>query len=374
MIAKLMVMLLIASLFSSIVWANSGPSKWERNPGGEVLVIDENSPIEVNRELLSFDINYFKNVEVSTAKVNATYVMHNTSTVAEVCQMAFPLISNYRTMDSAMPNITVNGEKVEYEVFAGRIVENYNNRQSKSTEVLYSFDSIVENIHTDYQEIKGLEQNTIGKLYKIEANDGSFIENTRVTAVFSDRNESTKIVTSGFYNDYRKDGNIYLSGFYGNGNGYYIFIYGGEADFYVTAFDDWKASNEVEFDFTLIESEVTYKDFYELVIEPEIDWVCNLSSDYYNPVSKYNAATKRLFDYEKDGIISMSMINEYFDSSGDDRLFTVLYEVPFQAEDINEVSVEYLMPLSYNIRNEEGLELSLEYILNPASYWKDFKN
>jgi hypothetical protein len=48
-------------LVKMVIYANSGPSSWERDPAGEIRVIDEETPIEVISENLDFKVGYSVN-------------------------------------------------------------------------------------------------------------------------------------------------------------------------------------------------------------------------------------------------------------------------------------------------------------------------
>lgn len=84
------------------VYANSAPSYWEAFPYSEILVVEEDSPITVDREHLTFDFSEANDdgeFHSPVGKVTADYQMTNSTNDVLTVQMAFPFVQfpNQRT-------------------------------------------------------------------------------------------------------------------------------------------------------------------------------------------------------------------------------------------------------------------------------------
>lgn len=114
---------IIIGAMTIFVSANSGPTSWEVSPSSESLTIEEDSPIEVLHETLTFDANSNSTSDYSmTARVTAAYKMHNTSNQTHVSQMAFPFVSSYYDLSDTM-DVVVDGMTVPYRIYSGNPID-----------------------------------------------------------------------------------------------------------------------------------------------------------------------------------------------------------------------------------------------------------
>ena len=94
--AGLILMTLVLSMSS--VYANSAQTRWSGTDSTGAIVLDEDSPIIVEKELLSFDIgefpqSYYRDVNefvAYSAKVTAEYTFYNPSDYTVTATLAFP--------------------------------------------------------------------------------------------------------------------------------------------------------------------------------------------------------------------------------------------------------------------------------------------
>lgn len=127
------VLLLSATVLSPLsVSANSAPRYWEGKSAGGLTVVTENCPVEVEKELLTFEIPVFpesyygsaKELEAYTASVTAEYTFHNPADYAAEMTLVFPFGTLPYSIyyigtdydDTARYSITANGIPVEKEV------------------------------------------------------------------------------------------------------------------------------------------------------------------------------------------------------------------------------------------------------------------
>src|SRR5690554_875888 len=87
--------------FPTFAFSNSGPTYWEGRPSSQVLSIDQNTPITVEKEDLVFDFSVNDDPKTRElygegytlgGKVTASYQMHNPTDEPLKIQMAFPFI------------------------------------------------------------------------------------------------------------------------------------------------------------------------------------------------------------------------------------------------------------------------------------------
>ena len=103
--------------------ANSAIKIWHGTSSSGAIIADENCPVEVENELLTFDINgfpqqYYGEAELYTydAKVTAHYALYNPADYGVDVSLAFPFgrlpeYANNFTDDSATFKITADGEE-----------------------------------------------------------------------------------------------------------------------------------------------------------------------------------------------------------------------------------------------------------------------
>ena len=134
-LAIVLVMLILASSCVIPAYANSAQTHWRGVDSTGAMVVGENCPIEVKKEVLSFDIsefpsNHYREKEdflAYTGKVTAEYTFYNPTDLTVTATLAFPFgkqpdyasiydeeSQSYVTnVDTEKYDITVNGETIE---------------------------------------------------------------------------------------------------------------------------------------------------------------------------------------------------------------------------------------------------------------------
>lgn len=95
--------------------ANSAPTRWDGSPGSEVLAVEENCPISVTHEDLSFRVTESLDYSLD-ARVEAVYQMENPTTEARAVQMAFSLEEAIYDFDPAAVSVTADGTEVPFQL------------------------------------------------------------------------------------------------------------------------------------------------------------------------------------------------------------------------------------------------------------------
>ena len=128
------VCLMIMSLSLTNVYANSAQTRWSGTDSTGAIVLEEDSPIIVEKELLTFDIqefpqSYYHNIsefQAYSAKVTAEYTFYNPSDYTVTATLVFPFggVADYAElydvendrfvsdMDTDKYDITIDGEVI----------------------------------------------------------------------------------------------------------------------------------------------------------------------------------------------------------------------------------------------------------------------
>lgn len=134
--AGLILMTLVLSMSS--VYANSAQTRWSGTDSTGAIVLDEDSPIIVEKELLTFDINefpqsYYRDVNdfvAYSAKVTAEYTFYNPSDYTITATLAFPfggtadyadfydheLNKRLLNVDTEKYDVTIDGQAIEKQI------------------------------------------------------------------------------------------------------------------------------------------------------------------------------------------------------------------------------------------------------------------
>ena len=136
--ATILVVLLLASTFVVPAYANSAQTHWRGVDSTGAVIMGENCPIEVTKEVLTFDIaefpdNYYREMEeylAYTGKVTAEYTFYNPTDLTVTVTLAFPFGTqpDYASLfddetqaylpfaDTEKYDITINGEAIDKEI------------------------------------------------------------------------------------------------------------------------------------------------------------------------------------------------------------------------------------------------------------------
>ena len=137
-VVTILAVLMLATVLVVHVSANSAQTYWRGVDSTGAVVVDGNCPIEVTKEVLTFDIsefptNYYREMEeylAYTGKVTAEYTFYNPTDLTVTATLAFPFgtqpdyaniyddeSQSYITnVDTEKYDITVNGESIEKKI------------------------------------------------------------------------------------------------------------------------------------------------------------------------------------------------------------------------------------------------------------------
>ena len=337
---------------SSVCEANSALRYYEGRNAAGVMSKSKDSPIAVEKEELTFDIqfdeHYLNGLQIGS--VSAKYTFKNTSDSEAKADVVFPVGSLKRMRESSSNDIEkfgvkINGEKVDCRL--RYTVKDYDSYFNRDRDLRYIDDEMLENdfFAPDKKVFKYTYTATSDSLY---------------CKMFFGSVDPHKIVCANGYDTWRQnlDGTINVAFRWRDGE-YVFYAIGEEIDFAQRAefYSDYNLTQKVDASLKLVsKQEITFKDLALLYFDEkygvsEIDW--------------YNAVFGNL---QSDGIATRRDLNVY------DSLYCWFeYEMNFAPAQtiVNEV----VAPMYPDLDEEHSPTVYVfNYLLSPAATWKSFAN
>lgn len=368
---------------SLTVTANTGPGTWHSSPLSESLSVDEDSQIEVLSEELTFEMPYQpigdNQLYLST---RAVYEMHNTSLEPDLVTMAFPFVGRMTEVNKEDIVVAVNGQAVDYNIYPGDQV--HSNSSGYDTGDYYKFD--FEQRVKDISEVTYwsylLNDEVEGTHYSLHTTSKS--PSMRVRVTLTGISDGVQAIGVGPSNAFSEGNNLYFEGLCTRDTPFDLFVFGGEATIKVVAFEsqaDQKGLDSSHYEVT--EVGTTYGSFYNTSIDPEARKVfpsTGTSPDSGTPFDqkdRYNILTelfKEALSLTETRAITATESKQFIQQFSPERYMTLVYQVPFEADGIKEVSVSYRSMASYDTKASDVVIYSFDYLLSPAASWKSFKD
>ena len=175
----------------AIVYANAGPTYWEGYPSSEILAVEENSPIIIEKENLTFDFTKENNQNYNdyniSGLVTAKYTMFNPSENNETVQMAFPVVGAMYKFHPESIDIEENGETLDFQVFTG---DTFDKGQ-------VDFQSIVKQITASKYSPQYYDLEETGTLYTFDIRKTSNYE-INIAIEYSYDDSKSRVMFNGF--------------------------------------------------------------------------------------------------------------------------------------------------------------------------------
>lgn len=366
-IFNVVVSLILISNFV-FAYANSGPVVWPAAPSSDIVAVEENSPIAVRNEMLTFDFNDAKNSSYSiSGKVTAEYEMHNPTDKRETSVMAFPFVESVRGFSEDAVSIMADDDTLPFEVYIGSRIDGIGNYSEEQQKGIYDFNEIVGTIKRDKYVPHNFSEDETGKLYKIYAEPKA--DNANLSVEFNYDSAHTKVMTKGF-NSFSGDGeNIRVAAGLWEPEVLEIFILGEDVNLVFEKYKDGTLTEKTD----LLHYEVTSEDI--LLKDYLKQYADSGDNDTYNfnEIQLYNVYAKaldRVFTSNM-GFCSEDMLSEEWYSK---RILILVYTVEFTENSTKIVSVSYTAAGTMDRRETNTPQYTFDYILNPAKNWNDFKN
>lgn len=374
----ILILILCILVTNAATYANSGPTYWDGYPSSEILTIDENSPIAVEKEDLIFDFTMDENIKHAsysiTGLVTAKYTMTNRSEDGQTVQMAFPFISSIQDFNPEAIGIKVNNENIPFEVYIGSELNNRNRTEDREEQL--DFSSIVKTISSSEYIPTNYDLNEIGTLYTFDVkSEGQ--EFINIAVEHNINRDKSRIMSKGF-NGYQviEGTESFIAGIYENENYGYevpeIFHTGEDIEFNFNAYLDGELKEETDnYILDLKTEEISVRDYLLRDVEVSKEKLDYL--DYLADNQIFNLYARKTDEFIEKNVMNLG--NEILLSQNSvERVFLLIYEVSFQENSSHDVSVSYISRGAMDRRETAEPIYTFDYILNPARNWESFNN
>jgi hypothetical protein len=373
----LIVVLICIFLFNIIVYANSAPIYMPDYPSIGIFSVDENTPIEVLKENLLFDFTEEDdNTYSPKAKVSATYEMQNSSNEDISVHMAFPFIEKFSEFSPDDIIITANDEIISYDTYLGETINNSRNPFQEPENTDFNIEKIIKSITDKKYTANNFKENETGKLYRF--NVSSTDDKINFAVSFDFNHEKTKIILNGFNRFERNDNNIRIASGVREEETMEIYVLGEDISFDAKGFTSGNLEKETDkFEYEIITEEIDVETF----LKNYADYYLNKYAENHEKMTKGRISEIQLYNLYAESLDKYLDRNLGVCTKGDimsetwaTRIITLVYSVNFPQNSKKVISVSYKTKGTMDRRETVEPQFTYDYILNPASNWKGFKN
>ncbi|WP_026894664.1 hypothetical protein [Clostridiisalibacter paucivorans] len=368
LVSIIIIMIMVFS-YSVTIFANSGPVYWKGYPSSDIMIIEEESPIEIKKEYLVFDFSNNDNAYYTVnGKVRATYEMVNNTDEGQNVEMAFPLVSNINNILKEEVTINADGLSLPYSIYIGDGLNNYNRLPMDDKQVKFDFKSIVDEITDKTYSPRNFTENEIGKLYKIKVIPTSE-QRINFAIDFSFNHQKTKIFVDGFNSYQRNNKEIKIAARCYKPKMLEIFVIGEDIDLDINGYIDGEFKKETDlYRYEIYTEKTKFKSYLVEHIKEDIEY----GNEKFN-TQLYNMYAKLLdnmFDANKGYIYKDDIMGQ----SNYNRILTLVYDVYFPKKSEKDITVVYNTSGTMDMTETPDPLYSFDYILNPAKNWRNFKD
>lgn len=360
---------ILAGMVSLQASANSAPIRMYGYPSSTLMSIEENSPIEVEKELLSFDLS-----EASSypGKVKASYLMHNMDDDMVTSRMVFPYIGTLGEFSEENTVVTVEGQEIPYTLYIGNPLEGDTMEERETDAENFDIREAVASLTAEAYRPRNFDPEAAGKTYRFRVNpQGDKDSNLSLSLKFTMDEQETKVFAFGF-NGYSRNGSqVELIGFIGEEALFEVHVQGEDVEIQAEAFTTDGMKTEKSADFT-----------YELSVEDEgfgtymerFRRSLPLMEELHLQGGGLDSLLLRALDKDLESMQGVATENEAHAAVFEDRYLLLVYEVPFLADERKDVEVSYGAQATMDRSATTSPTYTYTYLLSPAAYWKDFRN
>lgn len=356
---------LLSSVFSVTVFANSAPVYWEKTPSSSVMTLTEDTPIEVLREKLVFDFSKEEKGHFSIqGDVSAAYSMKNTREEAHLSTMVFPYIGYLGQQEEVQ--IEVDGVSIPYEPYYGEIVQSRDFHMEDALDL----PKLLQEIREEPYEPRSYDKNQEGTLYEVtftNLKEGHF----HGMLTFQLKDPESKLLVFGINSyGYTEGGPYEVGASTRDESVIQLFVLGEPIDVVSSArsYEDGPLIEGVDFQVTMKETQGAFSEVLaELLV----------GSVYFESFPERTLQVDNVLYGHVDELFDRSpMITEDDLSSmlSQERMVFLVYEVAFKAQETKDVTVRYQQEGSMDRRETKDPMYTYEYLLSPAGHYKDFKD
>lgn len=350
--------------------ANSGPVYWRGYPSFNILSIEENSTIRVDKENLVFDFsNGQETAHTISGKVTASYEMVNPTNQLITAQMAFPFVGKISSLLPEEIAINVDSQAMPFDLYIGNVVNSNGNFQ-KNDEVTYDFANIVSSITSEAYQPENFALNQKGKLYTITVKPTTE-QRINFAIDFNLDHEKSKILTNGFNRYERNDDETRIAAWCYTEEQLEILLLGEDIELTINSYSDGELKEKSDLvAYQISTKEVEVKQYLMDFIDNNFQWQ---GKDMFSENQLFNLYAKVL-DKQLTQNMGYCSEDDLMPEEHFDRIFTLVYSVEFPARSKKEVTVSYKAMGTMDKRETVKPQYSFEYLLNPAKNWAQFKD
>ena len=375
-VTLLFCVVLLFGLTAAPAYANSAQSHWTGIDSTGAIVIDENCPIEVEKELLTFNIqefpsNYYRSaeeLESYTGRVTAEYTFYNPADYKVTATLVFPFgnLPSYAYfydsetgerdafLDTELYGVEVDGEPVDLQV-RHTLSHSYDQFSLENDMPLLADGHIADAFYCPDLPV------TVYK-YTISGVDEQY---NAANAAFRWSGDSTKtrILLTEQNGGQLGDDWMQVEMWVRNGESALIYVFGEvpESGIQWTFYENGACEKEIEGTMTLARSEVITFEEYAMLNYPEDAGI--LEHDWYNAVVANLNYGSRGFSY--------GIIGEYVGDLSSTLMRWYEYEITLEPGQkiVNTVTAPIYPSINTNYEPDM---FSYTYLLSPAKTWKSF--
>jgi len=369
----------LCAIYVSIlpVYGNSAPSYWEAFPYSEVLVVESDSPITIDREHLTFDFSKTYddgNNNSPVGKVTADYQMTNPTDDTLTVQMAFPFVEDLYSLSISDIAISADGAAIPYEIYVALNDINtsvdsghINTFDDSREEFVYDYGTIG---HISKQEwsLPGFDLNSEAKLYRF-AISGNAEERLDFEISFNVDHDQTLLMGNDFdVESYSEEGSEKLSSRIRENTELELLVLGKDPGFTYEVFTDaGEKAEQDRYQLEIIQDSVDPKEYLLAAIREEV------GEDTASAISDVQLLNLILHELCQGRLNNgYSTMYEGFSALHETRFLTLVYQVEFPTSSTRSVSVGYLTDGTMDRRETVSPKYSYTYLLSPAKNWADF--
>ena len=374
--AMLFALVLLFGLTAAPAYANSAQSHWTGIDSTGAIVVDENCPIEVEKELLTFNVqefpsNYYRSaeeLESYTGRVTAEYTFYNPADYKVTATLVFPFgnLPSYAYfydsetgerdvfLDTELYGVEVDGESIDlqvrhtlshsYDQFSlekdmplladGHIVDAFYRPDLPVTVYKYTISDVDEQYNAANAAFRWSGDSTKTRILLTEQNGGQLGDDWMQVEMWVRNGESTLI---------------------------YVFGEVPESGIQWTFYENGACEKEIEGTMTLAGSEVITFEEYAMLNYPEDAGISE--HDWYNAVVANLNYSSRGFSY--------GIIGEYVGDFSSTLMRWYEYEITLEPGQriVNTVTAPIYPSINTNYEPDV---FGYTYLLSPAKTWNSF--
>ena len=374
--AMLFALVLLFGLTAAPAYANSAQSHWTGIDSTGAIVIDENCPIEVEKELLTFNIqefpsNYYRSaeeLESYTGRVTAEYTFYNPADYKVTATLVFPFgnLPSYAYfydsetgerdafLDTELYGVEVDGEQIDLQV-RHTLSHSYDQFSLEKDMPLLADGHIVDAFYRPDLPVTVYKYTISGVDEQYNAANASFR--------WSGDSTKTRILLTEQNGGQLGDAWMQVEMWVRNGESALIYVFGEvpESGIQWTFYENGACEKEIEGTMTLAGSEVITFEEYAMLNYPEDAGISE--HDWYNAVVANLNYNSRGFSY--------GIIGEYVGDLSSTLMRWYEYEITLEPGQriVNTVTAPIYPSINTNYEPDV---FGYTYLLSPAKTWNSF--